>query len=690
MSKDKIHAPSLLDLFRVPEDFWGSFGWICGYSGDCYFFDRAAEFFTGCTASTLEKNGNIHLVAMLNGGKAQNCEHIIRSGVFFPRLLKNKWDTKLFRLLHAKVTILGFEHKKDPQKWLLRLIVSTGNWTRQTIEESLDLACQIDVTSEELNLAKDAQLPEIMQNCADIKAAWDFLEYIQPYFDLSVLSENSESFPVPFIENKKKFKIWVEEAVKKAKGKTRFIDSRKKPLLEEILDRLSNQQTNEIKRKYLAIGSGFYETITESTSSKKAELPKVLKTIIDKLKKKALHPDAKIDIFVNPTACQGIADINKEIFEHNKITIYPAKASESVFGKNSQRNLHAKFIYAANINKKSNKCNELFVYIGSGNMTHAGFINNPKKKGSANLEAGMFFFPNNIFYKTTSKNSAENTIENRFPIQVDNEVTVNFSTLKNGDKKKEEEYCYALPISCFLWKKNHLLLKEPYILDVEATKKIQVFDTDNNPCFMEEDNGEYKYIWNSEKPRFVNIVCKENDEAEIFGLVPVIDEFGRIAASVLPQIDIQQAMEQLFNFPLPLEEVGDESESSVTSQIVWKNGCQPHLKNNVVSAYPIRSMMEFIEKIAAVQTSEYADIVKANWKTWCSRLNSTLDQIKDSEDVAYFRDKLQINPLSPLYVSYFYPDFLDEEENQELKKHYKDMLDKIEKLWNIKDKKPLG
>ena len=49
-----------------------------------------------------------------------------------------------FQLLHAKVAVLGFQ---GLDRFLLRVIVTTGNWTRQTLEESLDLAWHIDVAN---------------------------------------------------------------------------------------------------------------------------------------------------------------------------------------------------------------------------------------------------------------------------------------------------------------------------------------------------------------------------------------------------------------------------------------------------------------------------------------------------------------------------------------------------------------
>ena len=60
-------------------------------------------------------------------------------------------DRKPFRLMHAKVALLGFRSNTDDvERWQLRLIVSTGNWTRATLEDSLDLAWRIDISSADI------------------------------------------------------------------------------------------------------------------------------------------------------------------------------------------------------------------------------------------------------------------------------------------------------------------------------------------------------------------------------------------------------------------------------------------------------------------------------------------------------------------------------------------------------------
>ena len=54
------------------------------------------------------------------------------------------------------MALLGFR-PLGADGWRLRLVVSTEHWTRETLEESLDLACCIEVASDEIERADAAQ-----------------------------------------------------------------------------------------------------------------------------------------------------------------------------------------------------------------------------------------------------------------------------------------------------------------------------------------------------------------------------------------------------------------------------------------------------------------------------------------------------------------------------------------------------
>src|ERR1039458_1019894 len=137
MSKrDPIFKPfSLAQHFEAPDDFIGCFGWVCGYSADSGFLDDAAERFTRRTHAQRAYEGRIAIAMMLDPGNPQITLEEVPGVMHLPMN-----GVPPFRLLHAKLALLGFRHTSDARQWRLRLIVSTGNWTRQTLEDSLDLA----------------------------------------------------------------------------------------------------------------------------------------------------------------------------------------------------------------------------------------------------------------------------------------------------------------------------------------------------------------------------------------------------------------------------------------------------------------------------------------------------------------------------------------------------------------------
>ena len=132
----KLSQPSLAQHFDAPENFVGHFGWLCGFSADALFLNDAVERFTHLTSSQRAYHGRISLAVLLDPRNRQVSFQDVPGVAHLP--IKD-FSNKPFRLLHAKVALLGFRRQNSSSQWCLRLIVSTGNWTRQTLEESLDL-----------------------------------------------------------------------------------------------------------------------------------------------------------------------------------------------------------------------------------------------------------------------------------------------------------------------------------------------------------------------------------------------------------------------------------------------------------------------------------------------------------------------------------------------------------------------
>jgi len=178
---DNQNLPSLAQHFDAPENYIGHFGWLCGYSADAAFLNDATERFTRLTSAQRAYQGHIALALLLDPG---NPAITVLDAPGVAHLPIKDDANKPFRLLHAKVALLGFRHQENSSQWRLRLIISTGNWTRQALEESMDLVWRIEIVSESLS-NPDA---DITQDCSDIKSAWNLLAWIQHLFDTRLLN----------------------------------------------------------------------------------------------------------------------------------------------------------------------------------------------------------------------------------------------------------------------------------------------------------------------------------------------------------------------------------------------------------------------------------------------------------------------------------------------------------------------
>jgi hypothetical protein len=119
--------------------------------------------------------------------------------------------------------------------------VSTGNWTRQTVEESLDLAWSIEVDSAELAAHDGDHASELAERCADVKAAWGLLGFLQGLFDLRLLDAGRARRHSETVAARDSLAAWVARCVAAAGPRARFIDNRRQSLLEQLVPMLRAQ-----------------------------------------------------------------------------------------------------------------------------------------------------------------------------------------------------------------------------------------------------------------------------------------------------------------------------------------------------------------------------------------------------------------------------------------------------------------
>lgn len=655
-----FHPPSLSQHFEAPDGYVGRFAWICGYSADANFLNDALERFTRQTLSQRAYSGRIAAAVMLDAGNPPITLLDVPGMLHLPI----KFVNRPFRLLHAKVALLGFRHTGS-DGWLLRLIVSTGNWTRQTLEESLDLAWRADVSSQDLAGAGE----HVRMRCADIKAASSMFSWLQELHDdrplhsfLGVGEETETASAILQVS------AWVMLVAKEARGKPRFFDNQKRSLLKQ-LPSMVRAHAPAVSRNYICMGSGFFEATSDCN-----RIPYVLGEIVKALSDdKMLTRRPKIDVFVNPAGCQAVASCGGA-FDREGWRVRPA-GQPGYFGAGTRRSLHAKFIFSANFRENSTSATSPWTYLGSGNLTGPGFAHAMSPSGG-NLEAGVVIGTSKPLYRKQTKGIDEQSIvTNLLPIQWDREAGDLDSPLSVGAAMEERELAFlAAPISFVLWSTDG---DSEYLSATDLPMApFVLLDALANECVRESDG---RFRWRGDRPRVVKIRWQHESEVRE-GEIPVIDEFGRFAATKLPRIDFDEAWLQLDSFPMPPSdedlpmEGGDPSLGSHTREASVQRS----------SSYPIRRMMQLIEGIASKQTA----IHESDWTSWCTRLEQCLTHACDSPVVEAFRS-LAINPLAPLRLASFRPEFA-EDSSSPAGSRYEATINRIELAWSVACLRKLG
>jgi hypothetical protein len=663
MSQDAEYKPlSLAQHFEPPEHFSGYFAWMCGYSADSSFLSDAIERFTGYTATQRAYMGRAFVALILDAGNEQIAPIEVPGLVHLP--VKSPNDLP-FKLLHAKVAILGFRHETDAKQWRLKLIVSTGNWTRGTLEDSLDLMWCTEIGSKDVTKSDEAK----EKDAADIAAAWKSMQWLVNNFDTRVLQPAQQDPKRANLENPtREVRKWLRQTKKYGKRwSPRFVDNRTSSLLAQLPDKIANC-SRTTPRNYLAMGSGFYESTSDTKRA-----PSVLKRIVDELKEKSLlTKNVRIEIYVNPKACQAVATSMNAI-NNAGWSIYAA-IQPSYFSATIIRSLHAKFIFGCSY--RGNNCNLAWLYLGSGNLTRPGFANS-MNRSHGNFEAGVVFSPQGLKREDDGDTLPESILSNRLPIDSSDEYIEPASPNSGDDMPERESFYAAAPIAYLYWTddKDEGWLTTDVTVDEQLS--FELLDATESPCDLDKEQG---FRWKGVRPRQVKIRWSVS-ESSVTSWIPVIDEYGRLAATVLPRIDILEAWEQLENFPMPPEDEDLREEGTVAVGQASDGDVQ---KKHGKVQYPVRQMMQLVENIAAKQNC----VQRLDWPLWCRRFEQCLTQASESEVINEFV-KLNINPLSPLKHKPFRPKFAEDEKKRE-GMLFESALERIQIAWGVTELPDLG
>lgn len=411
---------SLYSLFLPPQGFMGDFGLFCG-------FTAAPDILAQIKRRFSPEVTRPALAAFIH--PTVNAISDV-PGLAWMWMTPNPRD---YRLLHAKVALLGFRNR-DADRYMIRLAVSTGNWTQDPLTNSIDMFWSIN-----LDLSGRIDL----QAVADIRAAWAMFDWLRARADTSLIDRDYDGLRP---EGLLKAAI---EGLAASDRQPRFIDSRDAPLSTQVIARLAKGP----RLNRLVIGSGFFES--ENTNDE--SVPERLRR--DLVKNRSFDPEGLGYLTLNPEACQGLASraeaLNGWTLCRPQAPHHPADAK-----------LHAKFIAMA----KEGESGEGRLYIGSGNLSRIGFETSARAGG--NLEAGVVFETGKLPWHA----GKQDDIRKHLPTDFDSIVQI--GTLAPGsDFQRPAELDSLPPVTFLIW--AHDGLSAPGDKQVKVIQDDKVVTT---PC----------------------------------------------------------------------------------------------------------------------------------------------------------------------------------------------------------------
>jgi len=362
---DYESRPALLDLFRPPDGFVGDVCLITGFCADAAFLEEAMLQFTGDLASTRACNAILHGLVFLDPRQEPDLTVQVPGLIRVPPM-ESEWQGRK-GLLHAKLLWLRFRHpQRDEQR--VRVVISTGNWTRSGSEKLIDLIWIVDWNP----VFKQGQ-PEILQETADCFAAATFLRKVAALFCVNTLTTYRELFERALDGARLPYKIKLPPS--------RVMDSFTVPLCTQMAERLKSRSFN-----FSLAGSGFFEqpfTAVDGTVAKPAVLAWLEAMTTSKSPWKNV-------LIVNPLAAGAVAVWRDGAGEHTQRWSVHAGSTKL---PNENRSLHAKFILLSSVSNrqpllKGAVYSSSVLYLGSGNLSKQGFLH-AWINGGGNIELGV-------------------------------------------------------------------------------------------------------------------------------------------------------------------------------------------------------------------------------------------------------------------------------------------------------------
>lgn len=518
---------SIYNLFMPSKGYIGDFGLLCGFTATQDVLDRIKRSFSGDVSRPV-------LAAFIH--PTTNAISDIPGLSWMWMHLDQRRD---YNLLHAKVALLGFR-QANGDGYLIRLAVSTGNWTSDPLTSSIDLFWHVDLETTSENLDPNT--------CADILAAWNYFNWLRKRADCALIEQKFDGHRADACLHDAITKLPETDVL------PRFIDNREKSLFTQVVDRFSSSGTHN----RLIIGSGYFEEDNENDS-----VPERLYSSL--ISNQSLQAGSQCDLFLNPGSCQGFHKRGTKLDR----SIWKLRKAKALF--EGQTKLHAKFVMLASDDLNAPGLVTGQLYLGSGNLSRLGF--DRPATGRGNIEAGVVFdLPGGLRWDARGSNS----IQKRLPVSFGSEIKPD-SLYEGGKFETPGEPNQMPPVPYLIWEDQQIKAPDNQLVNIRKGENIC-----STPC-----------DWPTLPPRIVEIIKNQQ-----IWRIPVIAE-GVLVVPRPANFRIEDILARLGSFP-EIPELGEEDEVDaeiLTTGILGTTG----VENTTPATYAIRRMMELLVRVVEAQ-----------------------------------------------------------------------------------------
>jgi len=661
MIEEKKDRITLSELFAPPtENHKGTFGVMCSLSADDAYMDKLLEYFTGLDRNQREFSGHCSLMMFIDPRN----KPIILPGLGWAHPNTSKWKDNT-KLLHAKTALLGFGESKVGESDYYRLIVFTGNWTEESVNNSINLLwyCDYDVNS------KESQ----QQQALDISEAMKFWEYL--------LGENENNlFIVDNVLRKKLYKFFGELTKKiiiPQRGYTPNFISNLKPEIQTKQEFFTNNSIGKqfidyikkdaTRRNFICCGSGFFEEIYNKKNVKE---PEVLSKLVEQLKNGDLLASTieefdgdgdKINkwLVINPNT-SGAAGWWFKNSKKENLSWLLHKAKYPGDKKHFQPTFHAKYIYIANQRDVESFSNGI-LYLGSANLSKQGFSLAPGSGG--NIEVGVFC---NVEERFTNEELCEK-------LGINSEEMLKKEMINEELTSEETEVTdYTIPESPIIfsceWDKKTKILSWEWANDKEKWYNIKI---NENPI-----NTDQNQICIDRPGYYVKITAANKSGILYVWELPVFNSDGKFIMPIIYHKTISDIIESIIDFPPSFGEgfiaIGEDEEGEDEGFIFSADDTEQmeDIRQEYKSA-SLHSASLLVETIAE-QNQKITSGQMADWVDYLRRM--LIDSI-DNKTADSFRS-LGINFMQPLIDE---PGFAPDN----ITKEYKELILEVIDIWGL-------